>query len=93
VSYSLEIMHDAHAGLRRLDPAVQEEVLDEIERLVTDPSLLNRYGPATATSYDFVRVERDAVRYVFIGVNCDHANRHIQVVRVGEFVKPIGRRP
>ena len=42
MSYGLQIAGDADVEMRRLDPWLQEEVLDELERLIADPSLLHQ---------------------------------------------------
>jgi hypothetical protein len=55
VSYSLAIAGDARADLRTLEPWLQEEVLDELEIIAQDPTVLPESEPDTAIVYAFSR--------------------------------------
>ena len=71
-----------------MDIPLQEDVLDEIERLCNDPSLLNRYSSIPAESFDVIREVGDRIYYVFVTVECDPRRKHIEVASIGQFAKP-----
>jgi hypothetical protein len=55
VSYALAVAPDATADLRRLEPWLQEETLDELELVLTDPSILPALSLDKHASYTFSR--------------------------------------
>ena len=55
MSYALAVAADASADVRRLDPWLQEEVWDELELLLADPSVLPALSLDKHTSYTFSR--------------------------------------
>jgi hypothetical protein len=55
VSYSLNLAGNAQADIRKLELWLQEEVLDEIDLLTNDASLLPAPGSEGDSIYVFVR--------------------------------------
>jgi hypothetical protein len=83
MSYVVAYTPEAHAGLRKLDSNLQEDVLDDMERLAANPALL---PPRRANDLVYVDVIRDRgeTRYfVFVTVRVSHARQVLQVIRMG----------
>ena len=55
MSLALHLAPDALADLRRLDAGLQEEVLDELERLAAQPELIPPPLPKSGTVHTFAR--------------------------------------
>ena len=87
MSYALEFAPDAQAAWRGLDLALQEAVLDELDRLAERPLSL----PRGASVRDIVRDLPGARHYVFAQVFPNHARQTLHVYSIGSYVRPIGR--
>ncbi|MDB5289911.1 MAG: hypothetical protein JWL69_1152 [Phycisphaerales bacterium] len=55
MSLALHLAPDALAHLRRLNAGLQEEVLDELERLAAQPELIPSPLPQSGTVHTFAR--------------------------------------
>jgi hypothetical protein len=87
VSYSLSLAADASRALASLEAWLQEETLDEIERLLHNPEQLTvRHGDVVAI-HDFTRTHAGRTHYVFLTVRPDHPNRRLDVLRLGHHVR------
>ena len=85
MSYSLSVAADARAALASLDPWLQEETLDEIERLLHDPQRLTvRHGDVVSV-YDFTRVIAGRTHYVFLTIRPNHTAANLELLRLGHF--------
>jgi hypothetical protein len=83
MNYGLAFTNEAHAGLRQLESNLQEDVLDEMERLAADSKLL---PPRRANDVVYVTVAHDlggTRHYAFVTIRVSHARRVLQVVRIG----------
>jgi hypothetical protein len=70
VSYGLAIAGDARVDMNTLEPWLQEEVLDELEMLVADPSPLSSMPPGDDFVYAFNRRAHGRVHYLFLSLSC-----------------------
>ena len=86
--YTCRLAPKAVAGLAALDGALQEAVLDELDRLAADPSLIGLRGSVTASVYDLTRRVGNATVYVFITVDYFAAQRHIELLDVAHYRRP-----
>jgi len=66
---------------------LQEETLDELDRLAADPPAPARHL-AGAAVHDFVRERGHERFYVFITVIPDRANMALRVSEIGSHVRP-----
>jgi hypothetical protein len=81
VSYALRIPGDVAADLRRLDPQLAEEVLDEIDRLATNPAEL-RTDIRGEAIHDVHRVIAGAAHLVFLHFHRDDQRRVLTLLRL-----------
>ena len=82
MSYSFAIAGDARADLRALDPWLQEEILDELESLAADPSLLATTEPGGDLVYAFSRVTGGAKHYVSLTLTRNDVNQTLTVLGI-----------
>lgn len=66
-----------------MDPWLQEETLDEIERLTREPGVLVPRGIRPGLVYDFTRLRDGVTHYVFLIVEVDESSRHISLRQLG----------
>jgi hypothetical protein len=85
MSYALEFAPDARSAWRGLDVAVQEAVLDELDRLADRPLSL----PRGASVHDLVRQSGDTRTYVFIQAAANHAKQTLNVYSIGSYTRRI----
>jgi hypothetical protein len=81
VSYVLRIPGDVAADLRRLDPELAEQVLDEIDRLAGDPIAL-RVGAGGEGIQDVQRTIRGEPQLVFLHFHRDDQRRVLTLLRL-----------
>ena len=86
MSYAWQIAGDAIADLRALEPWLQEEVLDEFERLTADPSGL-RVDAGSFAVHDFERVIADAARLVFLRLYRYDAKRVLSILGIARYAR------
>lgn len=85
MSYAYTLSDRALAGLRKMEIWLQEETLDELDRIASLPKLPGR-RIGQAIVFDFVR-ERSAGRaYVFITVFPDEMSRVLRVTDIGSCI-------
>ena len=82
MSYAYVLSERARAGLSKMDIVLQEETLDELDRLASQPKVRGR-RVGEAVVCDFVR-DRGAERaYVFLTVFPDEASHTLRVRDIG----------
>lgn len=83
MSFVPEFAPDARSQWRELEPALQELVLDEIERLVASASTTRR-----REFYHDLRHERQGTTdYVFLRIHVDRVRRVLTVAGVVHYVQ------
>ena len=83
MSYGLELAADARAAFASLEIWLQEQVLDELERLLENPSrLMVRPGESVAV-HDFVCIRGDRKYYIFLTIRPDYAVTQLTVLSLG----------
>ena len=88
MSYAPAFTEQARADLRRMEPWLQEETLDELESLAANPPT-PRHRHLAASVYDFVR-ERGGVRfYVSLTVAVDAKAQVLTVTEIGLYARQI----
>lgn len=89
MAYALAFSSGARAAFARLDIELQEDALDELDRLAADADLLpNRPLPASAL-HDFRRDTPGRADYVFLTLEYDPAQRTLTVQRLGHHSRPL----
>jgi len=88
VTYGLAFTDDARATLRALDPWLQEEALDEIDRVAAAPQNLRPRRGASVVVHDFIRQGGGLWHYVFVELRADDASQTVEVVKVGHYARP-----
>jgi len=88
VSYALRFTERGSADLNRLEIWLQEETLDELDKVAADPPAPNR-RLAGAAVYDFVRERGQNRFYVFVTVLTDVAARELRILEIGLHVQAV----
>lgn len=87
MSYALDLTDRAVEQLQTLDIWLQEEALDELDRIAAgEQSLSEKVGTVVD---DFVRVREGKKFYVFFTISVDASSRTIRVKQVGTHVRPL----
>jgi hypothetical protein len=86
VSYALKFTERALAGMQRLDPWLQEEILDELDRLAAEPPAPQRRLGGAAV-HDFTRDRGQNRHYVFITLLPNKTTQVLGVSEIGSFVR------
>jgi hypothetical protein len=68
VNWDLHLAADGMRDLHRLDPWLQEEVLDELERLAANPSLIPPPLPHIGIVHPIVRADGPSLRVVVVSL-------------------------
>jgi mRNA-degrading endonuclease RelE of RelBE toxin-antitoxin system len=87
MSYALDFAPEARAAWLRLDVAVQELVLDELDRLAERPLSL----PRGASVHDIIHEARGTRVYVFVQLYPDHAKLTLHVYSIGSYTRQLGQ--
>ena len=88
MSYTLVFTADAHDGLRKLDPDVQENVLDVIDDIAVQP-LGGRRRSIRGTTVHYIDFDREGTRHsAFVVIDVSHARHEVAVLRIGH-IPPI----
>lgn len=82
MSYALAIAGDARPDLRALDPWLQEEVLDELEVLADDPTVLPTPSPGSDIVYGFSRSSGGTKHYVAVTLSRSDAARTLTALGI-----------
>lgn len=89
MSYAYTLSERARAGLGKMDTWLQEETLDELDRIAAEPTLTGR-RVGEGVVRDFVRDRGDQRAYVFITVFPDEATQTFRVSDIGCCFLPRG---
>lgn len=82
MSYAYTLSERARAGLKKMDLWLQEETLDELDRIAAGPQLIGR-RVGEAVVRDFVRDRGDQRVYVFISLFPNEGAQTLQVSDIG----------
>jgi hypothetical protein len=82
VSFTLALGDEAIEGLHALEIWLQEETLDELELLASNPPARRR-GHTTAAVHDFKRERRGVTYYVFLTYRLNATTHVIHVRTIG----------
>ena len=83
MSYKPEFTSDARAAWRRLEVALQEEVLDAVDRLTANHELLRRSKASAEWVYDFTCEAGTDRHYFFLTVQLNRTSRKLIVLKLG----------
>jgi len=84
VSFALDITEAGRADLRQLDTWLQEEILDELERLVVKPPTRRIAGGDLV--HDFTRTREGRTFYVFLRLKLVYTAELLRLKSIGVFV-------
>jgi hypothetical protein len=87
VSYALEMSDEALGELLEMEMWLQEEALDEIEKVANKPELLRRRGVPAEAVFDFTRQAEEGIHYVFVTLEVDDTARMLKIMTLGHFFK------
>jgi hypothetical protein len=87
VSYALRLAGDAISDLRMLETWLQEAVLDELDALAAEPSVLRSNAQGEAV-HDFERGAADNRHVVFLRLQRDDAQRLLTVLAIAACRRP-----
>lgn len=83
--YALEFTEPGYEDFHRLDVWLQEDTLDELDRVAADPpARRTRTGDLV---HDFVRQRNGSTYYVFITIRPDAGSRVLRVKSIGVHVR------
>ena len=88
MSFELAFTDRALDGLKRLEIWLQEETLDELDRIAADPPDPNPHL-AGAAICDFVRQRGTEKHYVFITVIPDANSGRLQISEIGGYIRRV----
>ena len=89
MSYTLAFTAEAQEGLRQLEPALQEIVLDIIDDVAIRPLAMRQRSVRGVTVYDFDRDMAGVRHTVFVILDVSHARHEVTVLRIGHASDPI----
>jgi hypothetical protein len=87
VSYTLFVDPRARAAFATLEIWLQEETLDEIERLLADPNALRLRRGEDIAVHDFKRARSGTEHYVFLTIRTDRAASRLEILTLGHVAK------
>ncbi len=82
MNYGLGVAGDARADLRAMDPWLQEEFWDELERLAANPSLIPVPSASGDILFKFQRATADIKHYITPTVSRNDLGRTITVLGI-----------
>jgi hypothetical protein len=85
VSWAWAFSEQARAALLRLDVWLQEETLDELDRLAESPGQLRRGGASPVGIADFIRDHGPQRYYVFLSIELNPSTRVLEVIAIGSY--------
>lgn len=83
MSYSLEIVAKAKESIAKLELWLQEDLLDELDRVAADPHMLRRRGLRPGYVHDFTRVRSGTTHYIFLVMEMDATSNVLSLRQVG----------
>jgi plasmid stabilization system protein ParE len=87
VSYVLAFSRRALEDLRQLPVWLQEETLDQIERIAEDPSRLVRRGRLPTSVFDFIATRPPETHYIFLTLEPDPPANVLRVLTLGHHAR------
>lgn len=84
MSYSLIVSPEYQSAFLALPIWLQEETLDEIDRLVVAPAQIYPQSLKDVV-FDFVRSFDGKTHYIFLTIRPDHAARFVEMISLGHF--------
>lgn len=78
----------ARAALLGFEPWLQEEILDELDRLALNPGQLRRAGSSPCSIADLTRDHAAHRHYVFLSIETNPSTRTLQVIDIGHHARP-----
>lgn len=88
-SWALAFNEQARAALLRLDAWLQEEILEELDRLALKPEELRRGGASPACIADLTRDHANQRHYVFLSIGTNFSIRTLEVIDIGHYSRSI----
>ena len=88
-NWALAFNEQSRAALRSLDPWLQEEILDELDRLSVNPGQLRRGGASPVCIADLTRDQELRRHYVFLSIEINASNLTLEVVDIGHYSRAI----
>ena len=88
-SWALAFNEQARGALSRLDPWLQEVVLDELDQLAANPGQLRRGGVSPVCVADLTREHEGQRHYVFLSIDANASSRTLEVVDLGHHSRRI----
>jgi hypothetical protein len=88
VSYTYQLTDRAVADLKKLNTWLQEETLDEIEVVTSNPTSLAKRLQGAAV-HDFVRKWEGNVIYVFITIIINDSSEILWIREIGSYQRAI----
>jgi hypothetical protein len=89
VSYALAFSSVAREAFNRLEVALQEDVLDELDRLAAAADALPHRPLPLSALHDLRRDTADHADYVFLTLEYDPPQRTLTVRRLGHHTRPL----
>lgn len=90
MSYGIAFSNASLDGFCRLDAELQEDVLDELDRLALAADLLPKRSLPLAQLYDLIRERAGIIHYVFLTLEYDPHRSVLQVQRLGYYGRASG---
>ncbi len=87
MSYAVHLAGDAIADLQALDPWVQEEVIDELERVAAQPRQLHPDDDGNSI-HDFERLVGGVRHVLFLRLHRDDVRQLLSVVAMVDRPRP-----
>ena len=88
MNWGLSIARDAIADLQALDPWLQEEVLDEVDRLCANPPRPRPGSPDPEIIHDFERTSAGVRHVVFIRIRRRDTTSTLSVLSIVDVIRP-----
>jgi hypothetical protein len=85
----LAFNEQARAALLRPDPWLQEEILDELDRLALNPGQLRRGGASPVCIADLTRDHDNLRHYVFLSIETNASIRILEIIDIGHYSRAI----
>ena len=93
MSYAPAIAGDARPDVRALDPWLQEELLDELEVLAGDPTVLPNPADGSDFLYGFSRVAGATKHYVAVTLSRNDSSQTLTVLGISHRSQPLPPQP
>lgn len=87
MGYALEFTERAAGNFRALEPWLQEERLDEIDKAAADPVVERDPRRDDEQAYDFIREHDTKLVYVFYVASANPLTRVFKVASIGTYMR------